>query len=131
MRAVYGMVVCGLMAFFNGWRSIDPWATGDFVASYISVSHRRNNLIRPDPLTCAVQIIVFIILSMAYHVKLDKTWNPRRWRVRANEDLSNPKSVSAPDPRLRRGKIHRQNQVHFLSQENLKAFQEWVWVWMK
>lgn len=131
MRAVYGMVVCGLMALFNGWRSFDPIAWGDFVASYISVSHRGNKLIRSNPLTCVVQVIVFIILSMAYHVKLDKTWNPRGWRVRANEDLSNPKSVSASDPRRRRGKLHRQNQDHFLSKENLVGFLEWVWVWMK
>ena len=38
-RAAYGMIACGLMAFFNGWRSIKPWAGSDFVASYISVSH--------------------------------------------------------------------------------------------
>ena len=39
MRAFYGMAFCGLMAFFNGWRSIDPRAWDDFVASYISVGY--------------------------------------------------------------------------------------------
>ena len=68
---------------------------------------------------------------MAYHVKLEGTWNPLVWCVRANEDLSNPKSVSAPDPKSRRGKLHWPNQDRFLSQENRRAFQEWVWVWMK
>jgi amino acid transporter len=38
LRAWYGVVACGLMAFFNGWRSISPFSGGDFVASYISVS---------------------------------------------------------------------------------------------
>ena len=39
VRAFYGMIFCGLMAFFNGWRSIDPRAWDDFVASYISVGY--------------------------------------------------------------------------------------------
>ena len=86
---------------------------------------------KPDPLTGAVQIIIFIILTVAYHVKIDNTWNPRRWRIRRTENLSNPRSVSAPDPRLRRGKLHRENKDRFLSQGNLKALKEWIWVWTK
>ena len=86
---------------------------------------------RSEPLTCAIQIIIFVILSLAYHVKIDDTWNPRRWRIRRSENLSNPKSVLAPDPRLRRGKLHRQNKDRFFSQENVKAFRDWIWVWMK
>ena len=39
LRAWYGMIACGAMAFFNGWRTIDPIAGEDFVASYISVRY--------------------------------------------------------------------------------------------
>jgi amino acid permease len=48
VRAWYGMIACGAMAFFNGWRSISPVDGPEFVASYISVSYPSPILFRCD-----------------------------------------------------------------------------------
>ena len=129
VRAWYGMIACGAMAFFNGWRSIHPISGKDFIASYISVSHWSPVL--SDFTKTASQIFIFLLISAAYHVKIDKTWNPLGWSISASEDLSNPERASQTNATYRRGKLHRRDPDHTASWQNIRGFCEWIWVWMK
>ncbi|KAG8528725.1 uncharacterized protein KY384_006412 [Bacidia gigantensis] len=101
MRAWYGMIACGAMAFFNGWRTVQPIAGKDFVASYIS-------------------IFIFLLLAAAYHVKIDNSWNPLNWSIAASEDLSNPEKALQPNPLYRRGRLHRKDRDSVVTYRNLE-----------
>ena len=82
-------------------------------------------------LTLGSQVFIFLFLTAAYHVKIDNTWNPQRWSRRVSLDLSNPQSVHRPDPRRRRGKLHRQDPDRFLTRGNVERLWEWILVWLK
>ncbi|KAI9893089.1 MAG: hypothetical protein M1814_000636 [Vezdaea aestivalis] len=110
LRALYGLIACGLLAIFNGWRSfLNPFSAADFIASYISV-------------------VVFIFLVSAYHVK-EEGWNPMRWGRRYTMDTDRPLEVQ--EGAKRKGQFSRVDKSAYLSAENAKGLAQWVWVWMK
>ena len=110
LRAVYGLTGCVLMTLFNGWTSVlSPRNPKDFVASYISV-------------------FVFIALVIVYHVK-EEGINPLSWTRNTSNDLTNV--VSVAKPHRRKGKFHRVDKDKALTKNNIKAFFEVIWVWMK
>lgn len=111
VRAWFGLLACSFVALFNGWQSFHPFSGGDFIAAYIS-------------------ILIFLIFVAAYHVKMDRTWNPLKWSRSASEDLNNPVKAVPRDPSRRRGKLSRSQRDRVISQQNLLSFWEWVWTWV-
>ncbi|OCK99929.1 uncharacterized protein K441DRAFT_652205 [Cenococcum geophilum 1.58] len=110
-RAIYGLAFSIFLIFFTGWQSFaKPFNRDAFVASYIS-------------------IIVFFALVAAYHVKSDG-WNPLKWKRSASMQLARPQPMVVA-PGRRRGQLVFPNRKKYLSEENFKAFGEWVWCWMK
>jgi len=112
LRAWYGMCGCFLFVLFNGWYSfVSPMDTSDFLACYINIP-------------------IFIVLILAYRVKLEG-FNPLYWTRRANENLRNPLTILQNNPRLRRGRLHRANQDVLFSRGNAERFIQWLWAWLK
>ncbi|PVH70514.1 hypothetical protein DL98DRAFT_436927, partial [Cadophora sp. DSE1049] len=112
LKAVYGLTGCTLLAIFNGWQSfVPPFSPSEFVASYVSIA-------------------IFLLIVMAYHVKLDKTWDPRRWTRIVNRETrltqTRPKS-----------KAQGVNGVGVsvsgssTAWTRAEAIARWVWAWMK
>ena len=131
LRACYGLVSCGAMAFFNGWRSVSPFSAADFFASYISVRCKplaplvvSANLLMQSSL---LQIIVFTVLSIAYHIKL-QGFNPLGWSLYASEDLTRPVIAVRPDPTHPRGTF---KWPHGGLREKVTEVCNWIWVWLK
>jgi len=111
LRAWYGMCGCFLIVLFNGWSSfVSPMSIDDFLASYINIP-------------------IFIVLILAYRVKLEG-FNPLNWSRRASEELHNPQEISQRNPRLRRGRLRRANMDVLFSRENAERFIQWLWVWL-
>ncbi|KAN0082315.1 Amino acid permease domain containing protein [Elaphomyces granulatus] len=112
LRAWYGMCGSFLIVLFNGWSSfVSPMSNDDFLASYINIP-------------------IFIVLILAYRVKLEG-FNPLNWTRRAREDLHNPLSIAQRNPRLRRGRLRRANRDVLFSWENAERFIQWLWTWLK
>jgi amino acid transporter len=113
VRALYGLVGCLLLLLFNGWRSfLSPFSAPDFVASYIN-------------------LLVFVVLIAAYHVKDEREWNPLRWTRRVTMDINNPTVTREKNLELRKGRLHRANKKTFFCKENATRILEFVWVWLK
>jgi hypothetical protein len=119
------------MAFFNGWRSVSPFSAADFFASYISVRREplaplvlSANLLMQSSL---LQIIIFIVLSIAYHIKL-QGFNPLGWSLYASEDLTRPVIAVRTDPTHPRGTF---KWPHKGLREKVAEVCNWIWVWLK
>lgn len=110
-RAYYGFVFCTLLILFNSWRSfVTPFSKPDFVVSYIG-------------------IVAFFALTAAYHVKSDG-WNPLKWRRNASMQIQRP-PPKVVVPGRRRGALELPNPKVTWTEENVKAFVNWIWVWLK
>jgi len=96
-----------------GWRAfLRPFSPPDFVASYLNV-------------------LVFVVLVAAYHVKDEREWNPLRWTRRVTMDTQNPMTTREKDLELRKGRLHRANKEVFFCKENGMRILEFIWVWLK
>lgn len=112
-RAAFAAVSCFLFLFFNGFRTLlSPFKPADFVASYIAIP-------------------VFMLLVALYHVKDERTCNPLKWTRRVTMNVSGPMQTAQTDALKRRGRLHRKNQQRLWAIENIAAFKEFVWVWVK
>lgn len=112
-RAAYGLLGCSLLLFFNGWRAfLRPFSPPDFIASYLNV-------------------LIFVVLVAAYHVKDEREWNPLRWTRRVTMDTQNPMTTREKDVELRKGRFHRANKEVFFCKENGMRILEFIWVWLK
>jgi hypothetical protein len=100
-----------LLIIFNGWRCfLKPFATQDFVVSYIS-------------------IIGFIVLTSLYHIKTDGL-NPFKWRFSASMQLQRPPPKVVVLAR-RRGALELPDKKSLFTEDNAKAFADWIWTWIK
>lgn len=75
------------------------------------------------------QIIVFIVISLLYHIKL-QGFNPLKWSFDANEDLRGP-VMAARNRDYPRGTFHLPNKERVWALENAAAAGKWIWVWIK
>lgn len=75
-----------------------------------------------------MQIPVFLILTIAYHVKLDEA-NPLNWSLKHNDDMSDPMTVANPDDR--RGRLKFNLKGNPVTLNNAKNVADFVWAWMK
>jgi hypothetical protein len=73
---------------------------------------------------------VFAIITMAYHVMLDQTWNPLQWQRRHDPDLQHPEPITVTR-RPRAGKLELPNEEEVLTRENAWAIWTFVWAWIK
>ena len=46
-------------------------------------------------------------------------------------NVSGPMETAQTDASKRRGRLHRKNMQRFWARENLAAFREFIWVWVK
>lgn len=76
------------------------------------------------------QVIVFVLLVIAYHIKLEGI-DPRNWKIRASEDLRNPLVADLLEGEVRRGKLRRARHDVFFCKENAQRVWEWIVVWFK
>ena len=112
-RAAFAGFACFLLLMFNGYKSLmSPFVLDDFVASYVAIP-------------------IFGLLVVLYHVKDERTWNVFRFTRRATMNVAGPMETTQTDPLKRRGRLHRKNLQRFWARDNLLAFREFIWVWMK
>ncbi|KAH7372116.1 amino acid permease/ SLC12A domain-containing protein [Cadophora sp. MPI-SDFR-AT-0126] len=115
LKAVYGFFGCTLLIIFNGWQSfVPPFSPSEFVASYVSIP-------------------IFLLISMAYHVRLDNTWDPRRWTRIVNRDtrLTDPRPKSkAQHPAIVNGAGSPVPESS-AAWTRTKAIARFIWAWMK
>jgi yeast amino acid transporter len=113
VRAAYCVVGFFLLVLFNGWRSfLYPFSPPDFIASYISIS-------------------LFIVITVLYHIKDEREWNPFKWTRRVTMDIQNPTVTRERNMELRKGRLHRVNKQTLFCRENAVRFLEFLWVWLK
>jgi yeast amino acid transporter len=112
-RALYAFLGCTLTLFFAGWKSfLSPFSAPDFLATYMNV-------------------IVFVLLVSAYHIKDRQGWNPLRWERRVTMDINDPVVVKEKDWRKRRGRLHRADKGRVCGRDNVRRVGEFVWAWVK
>ena len=77
----------------------------------------------------AVEVVAFFALIGLYHIKSDGL-NPINWRWSALMQIQRPPPLVVVSSR-RRGVLVLPDQKQLVSLDNLKAFADWVWVWVK
>ncbi|KIW92733.1 uncharacterized protein Z519_06581 [Cladophialophora bantiana CBS 173.52] len=107
MRTCYALFGSTMMIVFNGWRSINPFSTADFVASYIS-------------------IVIFIVLCILYRWHLHRQFLPR---LRPTLNLRYPVETDVNDPKYGRDKLRFEQNDSLI--RRLTKTGQWIWVWLK
>ena len=77
-----------------------------------------------------LEVFVFIVLVMVYHVMLDKTWNPLKWRRNASRQIQDPPPIEVTR-RPRAGKLALPSQGKTSTFENAGAVCRFIWAWIK
>lgn len=75
------------------------------------------------------QVVGFFVLIGLYHIKSDGI-NPMRWRWSASMQIQHPPPIVVVSSR-RRGVLVLPDQKQLATIDNLKAFADWMWVWVK
>ncbi|KAH8687915.1 amino acid permease/ SLC12A domain-containing protein [Tricladium varicosporioides] len=113
LRSAYALLACLLLIIFNGWRTfLSPFSHADFLSAYMSIP-------------------IFITIVALYHFKDEPEWKPWRWERRVTMEVGNPVVTVEKDPEKRKGRLHRANRDDFWCKENLAAFGQFVWTWLK